>query len=467
MATRRQILKKLLFGTAALSGGAVVSTQAVRAQETAKKVALFQNADLRGSFSAVGGGLRPGAADDQSRKLQALLDEASLSNEPVFLPPGDYRVSNINLPENTRLMGIPGATRLIYTGGGHMLSCEGGTHIELTGLVLDGENLVLDAYAPGLLTASNTKHLVMENCVISGSSKIGIALERCGGRIENCHIHGAAGEAGLKSIEATRLEIKGNHVRDCSDGGIYIWRWAPGEDGTLVSGNRVERIGARSGGTGQFGNGINVFRAHNVAIDNNWIADCGFSAIRVNAGNNTRITGNTCLRSGETAIYVEFGFQGAVVTSNMIDGATGGISITNFNDGGRMAVVANNVIRNMKVTGPYVNEIISFGWGISVEADTTVSGNVIEGAPLYGINIGWGINLRNVVVTGNIVREAGEGISVSVVENIGTAMITNNLIEGAKLGAILGHRWKEIVTRDLINGNRGYDHLTIEGNRAV
>jgi uncharacterized secreted repeat protein (TIGR03808 family) len=202
-------------------------------------------------------------------------------------------------------------------------------------------------------------------------------------------------------------------------------------------------------------------------VQNNWIADCAFSAVRVNAGNNTNITGNQCLRNGETGIYVEFGFQGAVVSNNIIDGATGGISITNFNDGGRLAVVSNNLIRNLKTTGPYDNEIIDFGWGISVEADTTVTGNVIEGAPLYGINVGWGVNRRNLLVLGNIIRDAGIGISVSIVENSGPAIIKDNLIDQARQGAILGLRWKDIQTDDLVDGSDSYDGLTIEGNRAT
>ena len=36
-----------------------------------------------------------------------------------------------------------------------------------------------------------------------------------------------------------------------------------------------------------------------------------------------------CSRSGETAIYAEFAFQGAVIGSNIVDGAANGISVVN------------------------------------------------------------------------------------------------------------------------------------------
>src|SRR5690606_12330312 len=128
--------------------------------------------------------------------------------------------------------------------------------------------------------------------------------------------------------------IVGNTVADCGNGGILVHRWEKGEDGTIVTGNRIERISAAHGGTGQFGNGINVYRAGNVIVADNRIADCAFSAIRSNSGSNVQITGNNCARSGETAIYSEFAFEGAIISSNIVDGAANGISIVNFNEGG-------------------------------------------------------------------------------------------------------------------------------------
>jgi uncharacterized secreted repeat protein (TIGR03808 family) len=50
---------------------------------------------------------------------------------------------------------------------------------------------------------------------------------------------------------------------------------------------------------------------------------------------------------GEVAIYAEFGFEGAVIANNTIDGAAIGVAVTNFNQGGRLAVVQGNLIRNL------------------------------------------------------------------------------------------------------------------------
>ena len=199
-----------------------------------------------------------------------------------------------------------------------------------------------------------------------------------------------------------------------------------------MSANRIERIAAKSGGSGQNGNAINVYRAGSVIVSGNRIADCAFSAIRSNSGSNCQMIGNSCARLGETALWAEFAFEGAVIANNLIDKAATGIAVTNFNDGGRLAVVQGNLIRNLFLR----KDAVPNGVGIAVEADSVVTGNVIEGSISYGIVIGWGRYLRDVSVTDNLIRNAFIGIGVSIDPAAGTALITNNLITGAKDGGI-------------------------------
>ena len=40
-------------------------------------------------------------------------------------------------------------------------------------------------------------------------------------------------------------------------------------------------------------------------------------------------------------------FEGAMIANNIVDTAAMGVSVTNFNEGGRLAVVQGNVIRNL------------------------------------------------------------------------------------------------------------------------
>ena len=91
------------------------------------------------------------------------------------------------------------------------------------------------------------------------------------------------------------------------------------------------------------------------------------------------------------------------------------MSVTNFDKGGRLAVVQGNLIRNLvgrRPPGTDPND--SAGIGIGVEADTVVTGNVVENAPNAGIAAGWGAYLRDVAITSNVIRRADFGITVSV-----------------------------------------------------
>ncbi|TWI93363.1 putative secreted repeat protein (TIGR03808 family) [Roseibium hamelinense] len=419
---------------------------------------------MRGSIDAADLGLLPGAPDDQSQLFQRALNRSIERGRALFLPAGDYPVANLRLPSGTMIVGVPGRTRLVYQGGGGVLaSAEDVRNITLTGVTFDGANRSIGDHREGLLYFGNVSGLSIDDCIVTGSSRYGVILDRSSGRIENSMISGAA-EAAIRSNEATGLRISGNIISDCANGGIWIYRWTEGEDGTLVTGNRVERIGAKNGGTGQFGNGINVFRAGNVIVSGNRISDCAFSAIRANAGSNVQITGNSCSRSGETAIYSEFGFQGALISSNIVDGGTIGISIANFIDDGRLAVCSGNLIRNIVEDGPYPPEVAGFGIGIAAEADTTITGNIVEGAPKFGLLLGWGPYLRNVIASSNVLRDCGTGIAVSVVKGAGSAIISDNIIQASRLGAIYGYRWLDKST-DELEGSGAWSHLTVRGNQ--
>jgi uncharacterized secreted repeat protein (TIGR03808 family) len=155
-----------------------------------------------------------------------------------------------------------------------------------------------------------------------------------------------------------------------------------------------------------------------------------------------------------------------VIADNMIDGAETGISVTNFDQGGRLATVHGNIVRNLG-TRRANRPPEEAGVGIGVEADTVVTGNVIERAPRAGISVGWGQYLRNVAVTGNVVREAGFGVAVSVVAGAGVAVISGNLFAGTTRGAIVGMEWHKAVTGDLtLAGAERYPQLRISGNQV-
>ena len=179
------------------------------------------------------------------------------------------------------------------------------------------------------MTASKATDLAIEACSFRRNAGNGLSLHDSGGSIRHCRFS-EIGDAAIFSMGAAGLEVIHNHIHDIGNNGIQIWQPDKREDGSLVAFNRIERVKGVSGGNGPYGNGINVYRAGNVTVTGNRISDCRFSAIRNNAGSNGQIIANSCSRLGETAIYVEFGFEGAVVADNVIEETGSGISDHQF-----------------------------------------------------------------------------------------------------------------------------------------
>ncbi len=393
-------------------------------------------------------GLRSDGREDVTSILQRAIDTAATSRATLILPPGTYRTGRLRLPPFCRIEGVRGASRLVFAGGEALLSAQGAEGITLTGLTLDGGGAKLPDNN-GLATFIGCESLVLTDCAFTGAMGHGLALDGVSGRVEHCAFTNSA-EAALFSLNAKGLTLSDNRIAGAGNNGLLVWRSEKGEDGTIVSGNRISRIEARRGGSGQNGNGVNVYRAGNVQVINNRIDTCAFSAIRANTTPGIVMRGNVCTNLKEVALYAEFAFEGALIEGNSIDGAAVGIAATNLNQGGRMAVIANNIVRNLSPTRPAGTDPNDpAGVGLYAEADATITGNVVEGAPYAAIMLGWGAYLRDVAVSGNTLRASGYGIAVSTAPGAGKAVLSGNAISGAAKGAIVALEWKKQVSGDL------------------
>jgi uncharacterized secreted repeat protein (TIGR03808 family) len=407
-------------------------------------------------------GLRRDSDDDQTPALQRALAAAARSGLPVNLPPGRYRVSGLSLPAGTRLTGAgPSATTLVQAGSQPLVVARGGDRVTVEDLGIEG-GAAGDRSTP-LVSLSDVGDLRMLDVRVAKARGTAVRLERCGGRVERCAISEA--DIGLFSLDARGLQVIGNVVEQCGNNGIQIWRSQKGYDGSQVLGNRVSQVRAQGGGSGQNGNGINVFRAGGVMVAQNVIRDCAFSAVRNNSGDNVQIIGNACGNLGEVAIYAEFAFEGCVIANNVVDRAAMGISITNFNENGRLAVASGNIVRNLFRRPDALTGETGRGVGIGVEADATVTGNVVEAAEFAGIVIGYGAYLRDVLCSANVVRRCGYGVAVSVAPSAGPAQIINNILSECRRGRIVGFDREKAVSEELAQAtSRRFAHLTIQGN---
>jgi uncharacterized secreted repeat protein (TIGR03808 family) len=449
------------FLAATAASGAVTATDAVAAPAPSGSVPISGL-----GVDAFHLGVRTGSPDDQTEALQRAIDRCAGARLPLILPPGVYRARGLVLPTGARLIGVPGATRMVASDAAPLIVARDANHILLSGITFDGGNKPLPENA-GLIQIANGLNVAIRDCEIVGSGRNGIVLEGVEGEVSSTTITAVVGAA-IHARDSRGLVITRNTIRNAGNNGIQVWRSKAGDDGTQVIDNRIEDVAAQAGGSGQNGNAINVFRANNVIVRGNRIRNAAFSAVRGNAASNIQITNNTCSSLGEVAIYAEFGFEGAVISSNTVDGAAIGIAVTNFNEGGRLAVVSGNLIRNLVARRPAgTDPNDGAGIGIGIEADTAVTGNTIENAPVAGISVGWGQYLRDVSVTGNVVRGAGVGIAVSVTPGAGSAVIADNLIATTKSGAIVGMDQRRAMTGDLAReGAARYAQLAINGNRV-
>ncbi|MBS7702482.1 TIGR03808 family TAT-translocated repetitive protein [Chelatococcus asaccharovorans] len=460
--------RTLLAGAAAFgltaTGTAILSPSHSLAQTRDRGRPPVPAGDL--GLDAANLGLNANSPDDQSKALTSAIREAAQRQVPLVLQPGRYRVSAVPLVEGSIIIGVSDQARLVQAADSPIFLADGIRRVGLINLTFDGMAQPLPQ-SRGLVEIGGTQQVTIEACSFANSSRIGLVLRGTGGRVTATRFTGM-GSSALFSLDATGLAVIDNTVRTCSNNGLQIWRSQAGEDGTVVRGNRISDIHFDAGGTGENGNGISLFRAGGVMVANNVVRDCALTAIRNNSGANCQILGNTCAHFGETAIFSEFAFQGAVIANNIVDDAATGISITNLDQGGRLAVCSGNLIRNVtRRKSPYAADIVG-GYGIHAEAETTVIGNAIDGADFVGISAGWSYAMRNLVVTGNMVRGAPVGIGVSLVPDVRNAVIANNVIAGAAKGAIVGYRYADAVTGDLTRGpDERAKGIRIEGNAVT
>jgi uncharacterized secreted repeat protein (TIGR03808 family) len=197
-------------------------------------------------------GVRPGSADDQTKALQGAIDEAARTRSPLALPPGVYRTGMLRLSSGTQLIGVRGATKLVFTGGASMPSGEGADSVTLTGITLDGGGVPLPARR-GLIHCLAGRDVRIADCEILGSGGGAIWLEQISGDVSGNIISDTAMTA-IVSFDAKGLIVSRNSITGARDNGIEILRTSIGDDGTLVADNRIEDIKAGPRGSGQYGN---------------------------------------------------------------------------------------------------------------------------------------------------------------------------------------------------------------------
>ncbi len=114
------------------------------------------------------------------------------------------------------------------------------------------------------------------------------------------------------------------------------------------------------------------------------------------------------------------------------------------------------------------NRIDSATVGIRMESDGVVSGNTIEEMfDAIGIRLGGKDKLGHILCTNNMIRGCDVGIGISNATG-GYAMVTINMIVGAKQGAIRALNGDKLTGKDLTqSSSESFPYIAVGGNVSV
>src|SRR5258707_2602137 len=121
-------------------------------------------------------GVRTASPDDQTEVLQRAIDRAAGARLPLVLSPRVYPAPRLLLPTGARLIGVPGATRLVAIDNTPLIVARGADYILLSGIIFDGSGRSLPEDA-GLIQLAVGRNVAIRECEIIGSGRNGIVLE--------------------------------------------------------------------------------------------------------------------------------------------------------------------------------------------------------------------------------------------------------------------------------------------------
>jgi uncharacterized secreted repeat protein (TIGR03808 family) len=351
----------------------------------------------------------PNTAADQTTHFQNAINAAQTQGLPLFIPAGTYKINTVNVTAACEIYSARGATLEPYTTAPviNVATPSPGTTIgpvRIAGLVIDAQSTAFASGVsnPGLIMVSEVDTIMIEQCALFRSLSSAISLNKGTGNVQDNEIFGC--DVGIFSLDANGMQMTNNQIEWSGNNGIMIWRSTQGGDNSLVSRNTIGPTQNLSGGSGQYGNAINVYLADFVITADNIIFSSAFSGIRYNQCNGAQVLGNQVWGSSENAIYLEFGTTKSIVANNLVDGGSGGISFANSDQGSRLCDIIGNSVVNCTS-------------GIFAEADALVEGNQIDSCSEWAIvlyptnnNAGFGTDKILGQALGNTIKNTPGGI---------------------------------------------------------
>jgi len=286
--TRRSI-GSLIGGSMALGGGSGVA-YAAEAEAPGPWI------DVR-SFGAKGDG-----KSDDTKAFQSALDAAGERGGAVFVRPGNYMSSELQLRRHTALVGSPSwgygspggsVLRLLNDKASCLLNITGGNGVTIEGLSLEGGQLGQGIHGIFLNKTEQGREedaFRIERCRVSRFSGCGVRLEKAW-----CYSirHSMIGPNGADGVYVQGTD--GFYLDNWMSGNRGVGLWLIG-DSTTVTANRIE--------WNRRGNILMNMQETNVT--GNYLDRSGTCGLRLVANpkwpnQNLTISGNVIYRSGKLA----------------------------------------------------------------------------------------------------------------------------------------------------------------------
>src|SRR3954465_5744497 len=203
--------------------GATAATGAFTVTEAAAAPVASTTVPVSGlGVEAVHLGVRFNGPEDQTEVLQRAIDRAAGARLPLVLGPGVYRARGLVLQTGARLIGVPGATRIVAIDNTPLIVARGADYILLSGITFDGSSRMLPENA-GLIQIAAGRGIAIRDCEIIGAGGNGIVFEGVEGEIAGTTITGAVGAA-IHALDSRGLVITRNTIRDIANNALRVWR---------------------------------------------------------------------------------------------------------------------------------------------------------------------------------------------------------------------------------------------------
>ena len=193
-------------------------------------------------FGATGNGRR-----DDTGAFRRAFRALDRTGGTIFVPPGTYRVGELEAPTGTSWIGVPGKSVLKHNRRDYLLAVSKASQVRFQDLIFDGNKRArLDADAL-VLVRRGSKQVRFEGCTFQNSSTSCLAIENSACAVTDCLVHRARWY-GIIVNSRMDVRITGNQIVDLDNKGVYVLRDQPQPVRTVIAENVISRIRAREGG---------------------------------------------------------------------------------------------------------------------------------------------------------------------------------------------------------------------------